>query len=130
MKSIYKTLSLLFIIAVLANCKKNKKDPEPEAATPPVTTPAVATGSLQILFEGMVGDSDLVLSTQTYTNRAGNTFNITLCKYYISNIKITKTDNTVWTEPNSYHLIDYSDDLTTKITIPNVPYSNYKAIEL
>jgi hypothetical protein len=129
MKSLYQSLALLCLIVAFTNCKKDTKDPEPEPVVPPVTTPATATGSLQIEFEAMVGDSDLVFSTQTYTNQAGNTFNITLWQYYISNIKITKSDNTVWTEPNSYHLIDYSNPLSTIVEIPNVPYSDYKAIE-
>lgn len=129
MKLIYRSMALLFLIAALSNCKKDKKDPEPEPATPPVTTPAAGTGTLQIEFEAMVGDSDLIFSTQTYTNQAGNTFNVTLFEYYISNIKITKSDNTVWSEPNSYHLIDYSDPLSLIVEIPNVPYSDYKAME-
>jgi hypothetical protein len=129
MKSLYQSLALLSLIVAFTNCKKDTKDPEPEPIVPPVTTPATPGGGLQIEFEGMVGDSDLVLSAQTYTNQAGNTFNITLCKYYISNIKLTKNDNSVWSEPNSYHLIDYSDALSTIVEIPNVPYSDYKAIE-
>ncbi len=129
MNTIYKWIALLLCVMALSNCKKDKKSPGPEAAAPPVTTPATPTGSLQIEFEGMVGDSDLILTTATYTNQAGNTFNITLCKYYISNIKITKSDNTVWAEPNSYHLIDYSDPLSTIVEIPHVPYSDYKSIE-
>lgn len=127
MKALYKTIALLFVVAVLSNCKKDKKEPEPEAPTSPITTQP--GGNLQIEFEGMVGDSDLVLSTATYTNQAGNTFNVTLCKYYISNIKITKTDNTVWAEPNSYHLIDYSNPLSTIIEMTGVPYADYKSIE-
>ena len=119
--SILCALSLGFL-----QCKKNKAaKPEPmPAANPPATS-----GALKILFEPMVGDSDLILGAQTYTNAAGNTYTVTMFKYYISNIKITKMDNSVWSEPNSYHLVDHSDDNTTTITIPNVPFSNYKAIE-
>jgi hypothetical protein len=70
-----------------------------------------------------------VLSTSTYTNQAGNTFNVSMYKYYITNIKITKTDNTVWTESNSYHLVDHSDAASTLVTLSNVPFGNYKSIE-
>lgn len=129
MRSISQWMAFVCLILTFTNCKKDTKDPEPEPTPPPVTTPATPGGTLQIEFEGAVGDSSLVLSTQTYTNQAGNTFNITLCKYYISNIKLTKNDNTVWTEPNSYHLVDYADALSTIVEIPNVPYSDYKAIE-
>lgn len=127
MKNIFKIFAIVLISMTLTNCKKEKTvDPEP---TPTPVNPATTTGTLNILFEGMVGDSDLVLSTKTYTNQAGNTFNVTTYKYYISNIKITKDDNSVWTEPNSYHLIDYSDINSTSIGLPNVPFGSYKAIE-
>lgn len=125
MKNLFITILALLTLS-LSNCKKDKvtaPDPEPEAPMP------ANAGSLKILFEAMVGDSDLVFSTQTYTNQAGNTFNVTMYRYYISNIKITKMDNSIWTEPNSYHLIDHSDDPSTLVTIPNVPFGNYKAIE-
>lgn len=129
MKTICITLALLCLNLTFTQCKKNSKEPEPEPLTPAVTTPAVTGGTLQIEFEGAVGDSALVLSSQTYTNQAGNTFNVTLCKYYVSNIRLTKNDNSVWSEPNSYHLIDYSDPSSIILEIPNIPYGEYKALE-
>ncbi|MES2761939.1 MAG: MbnP family protein [Bacteroidota bacterium] len=123
MKNLF--ISTIVLLALsLSNCKKDTvKAPEPEPEAP---APA---GNLNIDFEAMVGDSDLVFNTETYTNQTGNTFNVTMYRYYISNIKITKTDNSVWAEPNSYHLIDHSSSVSTFVTIPNVPFGNYKAIE-
>jgi hypothetical protein len=84
MKNIFKVTSILVIILMLTNCKKDKvAEPEP---VPTPTSPTSTAGALSILFEGMVGDSALTLSTSTYTNAVGNTFNVTLYKYYISNI--------------------------------------------
>ncbi len=105
-----KKITTLFAIAILAltftNCKKDKvTEPEPTPATP-----AATTGNLKIHFEAMVGDSALVLSTSTYTTQAADTFKVSMFKYYISNIKITKADNSVFSEPNSYHLIDILGD--------------------
>ena len=125
MKHTYKLLIIAIMAITFSNCKKDKaKDPEP---VPP--TELATTGSLKIYFEAMVGDSALIFNTKTYTNQAGNTFNVTLYKYYISNVKITKMDNSVWSESNSYHLVDHSDNASALITIPNVPFGNYKAIE-
>ncbi len=126
MKSMYKISALLLLITVMPNCKKETKVPAPE---PIPTVSTTAAGSMKIEFEATVGDSDLVFSTATYTNFAGNTFKITLFKYYISNIKITISDNTVWAEPNSYHLVDHSEASTTIIKMQGVPYAEYKAIE-
>lgn len=127
MKNLFKITAIALIAITLTNCKKDKdKEPEPE---PTPVAPTATTGSLKINFEAMVDTNQLVFTTQTYTNQAGNTFNVTAYKYYISNIKITKIDNSVWTESNSYHLIDHSDAASTLVTIPNVPLGNYKAIE-
>lgn len=126
-----KTIFNLFIVIALTivSCKKEKvtsPDPLPPPNSP-VNNPN--TGSLEIEFEGMVGDSNLELSTKTYTNQAGNTFNITLFEYYISNIKLIKSDNSVWAEPNSYHLVDYANTSSPTISLQNIPYGNYKSIE-
>lgn len=126
MKNIFKLTAIAVLAITLSNCKKDTVNaPEPE----PVAPAPVTTGSLKIEFEAMVGDSDLVFNTETYTNQAGNTFNVSMYKYYISNIKVTKMDNSVWTESNSYHLIDHSNLASTLITLANVPFANYKAIE-
>jgi hypothetical protein len=125
MKKIITLFAMSIMALTFTNCKKDKVT-EPES-TP--ATPAATTGNLKIYFEASVGDSALVLSTSTYTNQISDTFNVTVFKYYISNIKITKADNSVFTEPNSYHLIDHSDDASLTINIPNVPYGSYKAIE-
>jgi hypothetical protein len=128
MKNLFKlSVIVLTTSIVLISCKK-EKTVEPEPVPPPV---APVTGNLKIEFEAMVGNSALVFGTSntTYTNQAGNTFNVTTYKYYISNIKITKTDNSVWTESNSYYLVDHSDPTKEIITIANVPFGSYKAIE-
>ncbi len=125
MKHLLKSTIILAVALTLANCKKETKAPEPE----PAPTPVANTGSLNIYFEAMVGDSDLVFATETYTNQAGNTFNVTKYKYYITNIKLTKTDNSVWAEANSYHLIDHSNPASVLMNISGVPFGNYKGIE-
>ena len=125
MKNLFKLTTIAIIALIVSNCKKDTaKDPEPVAPTVLPTT-----GALKINFEAMVGDSALVFSTQTYTNQAGNTFNVSMYKYYISNVKVTKMDNSIWSESNSYHLIDHSDDASTLVTIADVPFGNYKSIE-
>ena len=125
MKISIKFFASVIIILFLANCKKDESStPEPQ---PLPTLPS--SGNLTLFFEGMVGTSPLVFSTQTYTNQAGNTYNITMAKYYISNIKLTKTDNSVINVTNSYHLIDLSDSLKSLAKLTDVPYGNYKAIE-
>lgn len=125
MKTILKFLSIALLAITLSNCKKDKT---PVQEPIPAPTSPVA-GSLSLMFEGMVGSSPLVFATDTYTNQAGNTFNVSMVKFYISNVKLTKMDNSIFTESNSYHLIDLSDDASTSFTIPGVPLGDYKSIE-
>lgn len=126
MKNIVKLIVFTMITTLFVNCKKDTKAPDPVAPTPVV--PA-NSNNLNVEFEPMVGDSGLVLTTQTYTNQAGNTFNVTIWKYYVSNIQLTKTDNTVITIPNTYFLVDHSSAATSMISIPNVPYGDYKGMQ-
>ncbi len=126
MKQIFKTITIAVLAISLTNCKKDNTTPEPTPVAPPVAT--IATGNLKIRFEAMVDTNVLALGSQMYTNQAGNTFNVTTYQYYISNIKLTKSDGSVWIETNSYHLIDYSDDATTLLNLANVPFGNYTAI--
>ena len=125
MKTIFKISIIIVLIIPFTNCKKDKSSPEPVSPLPEQVT----SGNLKILFEGMVDTNALVLGAQTYTNQAGNAFNITSYEFFISNIKLTKLDGTVWSETNSYHLIDYSNDPSTLISITDVPFGNYKSIE-
>jgi hypothetical protein len=120
----------IFLAAIITasttftSCKKDTKEPAPT----PAPIPEVTTGSLKVEFEPMVGTEALVMGTKTYTNAAGNTFNVTTWKYYISNVKLTKTDNSVVTISDSYFLVDQSSASGSLIEIKNVPFGDYKAI--
>lgn len=121
--------NILFIAATAAfisftSCKKDTKEPTPA----PAPIPEATTGSLIVEFEPMVGTEALVMGTKTYTNAAGNTFNVTTWKFYISNVKLTKTDNSVVTISDSYYLVDESTVAGSMIEIKNVPFGDYKAI--
>lgn len=122
MKNIIKFIPLVLLLTIVS-CKKDKKDPEPE----PEPTPAATTNTIKILFEHNVDTSAFVLN-QNYVNPNLDTFKVSVLKYYISNIVITKNDNTTYVEPESYHLIDASNISSTTISIPNVPFASYKSV--
>lgn len=123
MKSTIKFIYLALISILLTNCKKDLIEPSEPLKTQP------SSGSISLNFETVVGDSALILSTKTYTNQAGNTFNVTKLKYYISNIKLIKQDNSTWSENYSYHIVDHSNSNTTGFIITGVPFDTYKGIE-
>ena len=122
MKNFKKFIPLVLLLVVIS-CKKDTKDPEPEPEPAQVAT----TNSIKILFEHNVDTIPLVLN-QSYRNPMLDTFKVSGRKYYISNIVITKNDNSTYVEPNSYHLIDVSNLSTTSITIPDLPFTSYKAL--
>lgn len=114
----------LAITTVLFSCKKDPESSTPTGSGGTTTT----TGSLSLEFENMVGDSELVLTTKNYINQNGDTFNITAFKYYISNIKLTKSDGSIYTESNSYHFLNASNSSSLAFTLPNVPYGTYTGV--
>lgn len=120
-----KYLILLFIASsvMISSCKK---DPDEEET--PTPAPTLTTGSISLHFENMVGDSALVFNTESYVTANNDTFTVSMFKYYISNIILTKSGGGTYTESESYHLIDASDLATGDITLPNVPFGDYTGI--
>ena len=119
MKKIVQLSVVVFLLGFTA-CKKDKKN----TVTP---TPAPATGSLKISFEHVV-DSNMFVMNHNYVNANSDTFKVSMLKYYISNIVLTKSDNSTYTEANSYHLIDNSVSTSTLLTLAGIPPGAYKSI--
>lgn len=59
----------------------------------------------------------------------GDTITFNLLKYYVSNIKLQKTDGTWWVQPESYYLAGAATAEEGMLKINNVPEGEYKAIE-
>jgi hypothetical protein len=122
MKTILKFASIALLVGFIS-CKKDTKEPEPT----PEPTPAATTGSLKIKFEHLVGTTPLVFN-QNYVNPKLDTFKVSKLKYYISNVVITKNDNSTFVVPESYYLLDASNPVSTVLTLTNVPFASYKSI--
>src|SRR5678816_526081 len=98
MKTIFCLFSLIF---TLAACKKESNPYD-----------ANFRGSLGLEFDNVVGEEDLKLNTGSYTNASGETFTVRSLRYFISNIRLTRTDGSEYTVPqdSSYFFIDESND--------------------
>ncbi len=122
-----KKIKYFAVVTVISSlffaCKKKDATPEPT----PEPTPTPTYGSLMVRFENKVGSNALVLNWNNYTNNT-DTFNVTTFNYYISNVKITATDNSVYTETESYHLIKADNSGSLQFTLPNVPAKSYSSI--
>src|ERR1700749_1242873 len=100
-------VTVLILMTGFVACKKDKK-------TDPVPVP-VTTGSLKINFDNRVDSMPLVFG-QNYRNANGDTFKISKFEYFISNIVLTKNDNSTFVMPNSYHVVRHSDPNTELYT--------------
>lgn len=82
---------------------------------------------LVIEFDNVVGGSNLQMNTATYTNAINESFKVTMLRYFVSNIVLTKTDGSTYTVPqdSSYFLIDESkpETLTPSINVPEGEYT-------
>ena len=86
--------------------------------------------SLTIYFDNVAGNDELKLEGLDYKNAAGESFSVSQLQYFISNIRLIKTDGTGYTVPqeSSYFLVRESDPATQKINL-QVPEGDYKQVE-
>ena len=109
-------LLCLGLVILFPACKRDK-------------TPApVEEGSLTLKWENVVGAEPLQLDNKWYLNQNLDTFNVSLFRYYISNFQLIKADGTVFSETESYHLVDQARTSSREFTIKSIPYGEYKSI--
>ena len=118
----FKVLCLLFILGItFFSCKKEDKVAPPTVAVPPST-------GLLVVFDPTVNNAPFVSGTKWYTNSSGDSFTVTKFNYYISNIKLKKSDGTFFSEPESYHLIKHVEGKKNFI-LSTIPVGDYTGIE-
>ncbi|TDG35758.1 hypothetical protein EZJ43_12105 [Pedobacter changchengzhani] len=118
MKKSHYLIAIFCSIIFISSCKKNED--------------AIATdtkGQFSIEFEHQVNGTALALNTTTYKNAKNEDFKISVFKYYVSNIKLSKADGTSVLLPESYFLIDESKSDSKLITLQDVPTGDYTKIE-
>jgi hypothetical protein len=114
-----RTLLALLLPLLVAGACTCRRDPEPQ--------PNMVT--LELEHIGADG-GPLTLGAKVYTDSAGARYTIRRLKYYVSNVRLTRTDGGVWAEPNSYHLITaWGAALpTSTFTISPIPVGDYTRI--
>ncbi len=116
-------MKLSFIAAVAATCLfvSCKKETTSEFDN-------TKKAELSIEFDNIAGASDLQLNTGSYTNAAGENFNVTKLKYYVSNFKLTNINGSEYIVPQDscYFLVDESDESSHEPAL-QVPEGEYKS---
>ncbi|TND10041.1 MAG: hypothetical protein FD123_723 [Bacteroidetes bacterium] len=105
---------------VFSSCKKENPQPGDDG------TPA--TGSLTVSLSTNVNGQPLVLGTQTYLNEAGDSFTVSMFRYYLTNIVLYRPDGSTYVEPESYRLISESQPGSLTFSINGVPPGDYSSM--
>jgi hypothetical protein len=82
---------------------------------------------LTILFENYVGDKPLKLDSVFYRNSLGQSYNISMFKYYVGNFHLKNNRGSEF-DSKGYFLIDEDDKSSLQITIDSIPQGEYDAI--
>jgi len=111
--------SLFLLTLFIASCDKK---PVPDTGN------TVKSGAVNIEIDNVAGDDKLSLNDAWYATPNGDSLNISIYAYYISNIKLTTADGKQFAEQESYHLVDEARPATKKFTISDVPEGTYTSI--
>lgn len=112
----------LVLALCFASCKKDEVSttPDPEPTTP-------STGAFKLEFKNKVDTAALVFG-KNYTTSKGDTFKVSKFNYYISNIKLLKSDLSGYVESNSYHMVKHSSPSSCIINLTGVPPGSYQSV--
>ncbi|HEY1039486.1 MAG TPA: MbnP family protein [Bacteroidia bacterium] len=114
------SIVILSCIVLAIGCKKDAEVKQ--------LTPAEPTGFMKLEFNNMFDTLELALDTVNYVLDNGDKLTFTKFKYYISNIKLTATDGSVYSEQESYYLVDEAKPESWLLTIKKVPFKEYTSI--
>lgn len=92
--------------------------------------PELTLGTLELVFDNKVGDSDLVLNTETYTNSSGENYSVSSLRYIVSNIVLIGENGGefVYPEDKSFFIVNAEDPASTKIQLDSIRGGDYAAI--
>jgi hypothetical protein len=121
---------LYFTIAILfTGCRKDiSAIPDPTVEQVNTFPPDTTRGNLVVNFRAMANGLAIVPGTGSYTNAAADTFTVTKFNYYISNVKLKRSDGQVFAENESYHLMKHVEG-ENSFTITGVPPGEYSYLE-
>lgn len=112
--------SIVISALLFTSCRTRDKVITPE-------TPVKDHGMVNITITNRAGGKIITQGGTEYTNLAGNTYDVSLLKYLISNFTLIKSDNSEHNFGN-YKLINCLDSSTWSFTLDSVTNGTYKSI--
>lgn len=127
-----KSVLALITITLFASCDNDDNVTKEEVTA--------ESNLLQIKFDNRVGTEDLELEKNYVIN--GKNYKFKNFRYWVSNIRLQKEDNSWFSVPNSYFLIEETGNIAIQegqynytarkrenVNLNSIPQGNYKAIE-
>lgn len=97
-----RTIAYCLFVLFLSSCTKEEAE---------ITNPIGKLGTLQLYFDNVVGDQELLLDSTIYINSFDQQFTVAKFNYFISNIELKQKDGSYFSimEDSSYFLIKEKD---------------------
>jgi hypothetical protein len=113
---------LLFTVVTISvfSCKTNDETPDADPNS---------TGNLTVHIDNVAGSQDFALNTE-YTNASSEKYAVSKLWYYISNIRLKKSDGTEYVVPqdSSYFLVKEDVAASQELELSKVPQADYVGI--
>lgn len=118
---------LLLVALIVSSCKKDEASSIIPLPEPTVT---VKYFNLELHFDNVFNNQDLVLDSVVYTSNFEEPFTIRRFNYFISNIELIKNNDSVFkvNQDSSYFLIKETDAFSHTCRINKIPVGEYKSI--
>jgi hypothetical protein len=109
------------VFTVFCGCDKETSDPNGNTILP---------GTLNVEFVNKVDNQDLDITGNTnYINSLGEEYSVNVFKYYISNIRMIKSDSSRYYLPETYWLMDAEKPISLLNKLNNVAAGKYIGME-
>ena len=113
--------TLVLLTLLFSACKKDEKEP--------VVIGTTGHCSLKLYHVWQEPAYPVYMDT-LYVNAVTNdSLSFTTFKYYVSNIRLKKSDGSWYVQPNSYYLVDLSTGPEFQIGLDDVPVGDYTDIQ-
>ncbi|MBK0404906.1 hypothetical protein I5M27_18085 [Adhaeribacter sp. BT258] len=83
------------------------------------------SASVELEFDSRFGTEDFTRN-KAYVNQHGDSVAVGSMLYFVSNVELLKADGSVYKVPDSYYLIENTDQkVREKVILPNIPAGEY-----
>lgn len=105
----FRSLFLVIIISFLSSAKSGAQ-------------------GLSVQFKALLDNQELIISDLAFESNSKNNLQVSVLKFYCSQIQFWQNEKLIGAETNSYHLVDFSSKKASEILIKSKPTSHFNRI--